>query len=84
MVAKKITFEEALEKLELNVKSLESGDLPLNEVLKLFEEGVGLVQTCYQKLNEAEQKIQVLSKSLKERQQEESEESEEENQESEY
>ncbi|MGI6678784.1 MAG: exodeoxyribonuclease VII small subunit [Dehalobacterium sp.] len=84
MAAKKMTFEEALEKLELNVKSLESGDLPLNEVLKLFEDGVGLVNTCYQKLNEAEQKIEVLSSSLKEIRQKEAEEQEEGNGLSEY
>ncbi|ATW24055.1 exodeoxyribonuclease VII small subunit [Candidatus Formimonas warabiya] len=60
MTLKTLTFEQALEKLEHTVKTLEAGDLPLDEVLQLFEEGVGLVKTCHKKLNEAEQKVEVL------------------------
>ncbi|MEL7564210.1 MAG: exodeoxyribonuclease VII small subunit [Dehalobacterium sp.] len=68
MAAKNMSFEQALEKLEKNVKDLESGDLSLDEVLKLFEEGVGLVKVCQQKINEAEQKIEILSSDMREAQ----------------
>lgn len=66
MAAKNINFEQALGKLEMNVKSLESGDLSLDEVLKIFEEGVGLVKTCHQKLTDAEQKIEILLSGMRE------------------
>ena len=65
MAAKNMSFEQAMEKLEKNVKDLESGDLSLDEVLKLFEEGVGLVKVCQQKINEAEQKIEILSSGMR-------------------
>ena len=61
---KNISFENAIEKLEDIVKTLESGTLPLDEVLKIFEEGVGLIRTCHQKLNDAEQKIEILLSGL--------------------
>jgi len=68
VAAKNMSFEQSLEKLEKNVKDLESGDLSLDEVLKLFEEGVGLVKVCHQKLNDAEQKIEVLSLGMRDAQ----------------
>ncbi|MGI6685077.1 MAG: exodeoxyribonuclease VII small subunit [Bacillota bacterium] len=61
-----VSFEEAMERLESNVKALESGELSLDEVLQKFEEGVSLIKTCYQKLNDAEQKIEILIGSLEE------------------
>ena len=57
----KKTFEEAIVRLEEIVNSLEGGDAPLDESLELFEEAVALVNTCNKKLNEAEQKIKVLT-----------------------
>lgn len=60
MTDNRISFEQAVEKLEKNVKALESGELPLDQVLKIFEEGVGLIKTCYQKLNDTEKKIEIL------------------------
>lgn len=66
MQGNNISFEEALEKLEKNVKALEAGELPLDEVLKIYEEGIGLIKICHQKLNEAEQKIEILSADLEE------------------
>jgi len=56
------TFEESLKKLETIVDQLEEGDLPLEESLKLFEEGVGLSAACKQELDAAEGKVQVLLK----------------------
>jgi exodeoxyribonuclease VII small subunit len=56
------TFEESLKKLESIVDQLEKGDLPLEESLKLFEEGVGLSAACKKELDEAEGKVQMLIK----------------------
>jgi exodeoxyribonuclease VII small subunit len=56
------TFEESLKKLETIVDQLEKGDLPLEESLKLFEEGVGLSAVCKHELDAAEGKVQTLIK----------------------
>jgi len=55
-------FEEALERLEAIVKSLEDGDLPLEDSLRLFEEGVSLTRLCAAKLEEAQRRIDVLTR----------------------
>jgi exodeoxyribonuclease VII small subunit len=55
-------FEESLKKLETIVTQLEEGDLPLEDSLKLFEEGVGLSAACKQELDAAEGKVQMLVK----------------------
>lgn len=55
-------FEDALNKLEKIVSKLEEGDLPLEDSLKLFEEGIRLSRFCNQKLDEAEKKVEILSK----------------------
>ena len=55
-------FEASLERLEEIVKTLEEGDLPLDESLRLFEEGVGLTRTCAARLDEAERRIEVLGR----------------------
>ena len=57
-----LTFEEAAARLEEIVKALESGTLPLEESLVLYEEGVRLVRDCTRELNEAEQKVKVLQR----------------------
>ncbi|HZY72289.1 MAG TPA: exodeoxyribonuclease VII small subunit [Edaphobacter sp.] len=54
------TFEEQLTALELVVEKLERGDLPLDESVRLFEEGVTLSNACKKELEEAEGRIQVL------------------------
>ena len=56
----KKTFENALSQLESIVSRLEDGDLPLEESLKLFEEGIKLSRFCNLKLNEAQKKVEVL------------------------
>ena len=61
--ARPLTFEEAATRLEEIVKALESGTLPLEESLVLYEEGVRLVRDCTRELNEAEQKVKVLQRS---------------------
>ena len=62
MADKKMSFEEALGRLEEIVRHLEKGDLPLSESLKLFEEGSGLLKNCSTMLDEAEQKVVKLKK----------------------
>jgi len=57
---KKEKFEEALQKLEAIVAKMEEGDLPLEEALKAFEEGVRLAKFCTGKLDEAERKVEKL------------------------
>lgn len=53
-------FEEALSKLQGIVEKLERGELPLEEAMESFTEGIQLVQLCHRKLEEAEKKIQLL------------------------
>ena len=55
-----MSFETALARLEVIVKSLESGNVPLDQSLSLFEEGVSLVKFCNEKLDNAEQKVRLL------------------------
>jgi exodeoxyribonuclease VII small subunit len=57
-----ITFEDALARLEQIVDMLEAGNLPLEESLKAFEEGVGLARHCARYLEEAEKRIEVLTR----------------------
>ncbi|MCX7978693.1 MAG: exodeoxyribonuclease VII small subunit [Bdellovibrionaceae bacterium] len=54
-------FEKKLARLEEIVSKMEKGDLPLEESLKLFEEGVKLSRECHQRLNEAEQRVKILT-----------------------
>ena len=57
-----LTFEQAIQRLEQIVADMESAELPLEDVLKKYEEGTRLVRFCSQKLEEAEKKIEVLTK----------------------
>jgi len=58
----KLTFEAALAKLESIVESMESGDVPLAELLAKFEEGNRLLKVCESRLKDAEMKIEQLKK----------------------
>lgn len=60
--ADKLPFEEALQKLEEIVETMESGDLPLESLLARYEEGMKLAQACQSRLADAEVKIQQLEK----------------------
>jgi exodeoxyribonuclease VII small subunit len=53
-------FEKAFQKLETIVQRLEAEELPLDESLKLFEEGIGLSRFCHQRLEEVEKKIELI------------------------
>ena len=55
-----VKFEQAMARLEAIVAELEKGDLPLDESLKIFEEGIRLSKNCLKVLEEAERKIEVL------------------------
>ena len=57
-----LKFEAALERLEKIVSKMASGELPLEETLKRYEEGVGLARFCSEKLNEVQKKIELLKK----------------------
>lgn len=62
MVEKKESFEQSLERLEVLVEQMESGELSLEDMIKHFEEGTKLVDSCSKRLNEVEQKIEKLVK----------------------
>lgn len=55
-----ISFEAAMERLESIVSKLESGDVPLETAIELFQEGMKLSQLCGAKLEDVERKIEVL------------------------
>jgi exodeoxyribonuclease VII small subunit len=57
-----LSFEQAIQRLEKIVADMESAELPLEDVLKKYEEGTRLVRFCSQKLEEAEKKIEILTK----------------------
>ena len=54
------TFETSLEALEQIVRQLESGDLPLDKSLELFEQGIRLSRECQDRLSQAERRIEIL------------------------
>ena len=58
----KLSFEDALAKLETIVESMESGDVPLADLLARFEQGTKLLKICETRLKEAELKIEQLKK----------------------
>ena len=59
------TFESSLEALEQIVRQLESGDLPLERSLELFEQGIRLSRECQDRLSQAERRIEVLMRDSK-------------------
>ncbi len=60
-MAKKFDFNQGLEDLEKIVKTMESGDLSLEDSLEYFSKGVALTKSCQKALNDAEQKIAKLT-----------------------
>lgn len=55
-----VKFEQAMARLEAIVGELEKGELPLDESLRIFEEGIRLSKNCLKVLEEAERKVEVL------------------------
>lgn len=58
----KLTYEQAISRLDDIVRNMERGDAPLEEALKLFEEGAALISLCNKMLDDAEQKVVKLKK----------------------
>ena len=56
------SFEAGLSKLESVVKQLESGELPLEKALELFEKGMKLSESCRRQLEEAETRVEILTR----------------------
>ena len=57
-----LKFEDCLARLEQIVSALETGNLPLEESLKVFEEGITLARHCSRYLDDAERRIEMLVK----------------------
>ncbi|MFZ5596592.1 MAG: exodeoxyribonuclease VII small subunit [Bacillota bacterium] len=60
MAKKKMTFDEALKRLEEIVRELEDGQMPLEKALDIFSEGINLSKFCQSALEDAEHRIMVL------------------------
>ena len=57
-----LSFEAGLQQLEAIVKEMEGGDLPLERALELFESGMRLSEACRKQLEEAETRIEILTR----------------------
>ena len=55
-----VKFEQAMARLETIVAELERGELPLDQSLRMFEEGIRLSKTCLKMLEDAEHKVEIL------------------------
>ncbi len=60
-----IKFEKAMKRLEAIVEELEKGELDIDKSLEIFEEGIKMSRICSKKLNEAEAKIEKLTRDKK-------------------
>lgn len=61
MSQKNQTFEENMQRLELIVRKMEQGDVPLEESLKLFQEGTDLVRKCTELLDNAQLQVKLVT-----------------------
>ncbi len=59
-MSNEMTFESALARLEQIVRALEGGNVPLEDLIKLFDEGTSLVKFCTERLDKAEEKVRLL------------------------
>ena len=57
----KDSFEKDIQRLEDIVAKMEEGDIPLDESMKLFEEGVKLSRLCSERLDKAEKKVEIIT-----------------------
>ena len=58
---KEVGFEQNLQRLDEIIRLLEKDSVPLDELLRLYEEGVALVRLCNTRLDNAEQRVKILS-----------------------
>ncbi len=61
---KEQSFEHSLKRLEEIVERLEEGNVPLEQSIKMYEEGINLSKACVEKLLRAEQKVKSLAKDI--------------------
>src|SRR5213078_904118 len=57
-----LNFESAMDRLETIVEQMESGKLPLEDLIVRYEEGINLVKICQERLANAEQKIEIIAR----------------------
>lgn len=57
-----LSFETAMDRLEKIVEQMESGQLPLEDLIVRYEEGINLVKICQERLASAEQKIEIITR----------------------
>ena len=57
-----LNFENAMDRLEAIVEQMESGKLPLEDLIVRYEEGMNLVKICQERLANAEQKIEIIAR----------------------
>ena len=60
-MSEKISFEKSMERLEQIVRTMEQGDVSLDESLKLFQEGTALVRSCSKMLDDAQLQVKKLT-----------------------
>ena len=60
--AAELNFEKAMVRLEAIVEQMESGKLPLEDLIVRYEEGMNLVKLCQERLSSAEQKIEIIAR----------------------
>lgn len=60
--AAELNFEKAMDRLETIVEQMESGKLPLEDLIVRYEEGMNLVKVCQDRLTKAEQKIEIIAR----------------------
>jgi exodeoxyribonuclease VII small subunit len=61
-----MSFEQTMKRLEEIVERLEEGNVPLDESIRMYEEGISLSKECMEKLNQAEKKIKILGRGMTE------------------
>lgn len=59
-IKNEMTFESAMARLEQIVRALEGGNVPLEDLISLFDEGTKLVKLCTERLDKAEEKVRLL------------------------
>jgi exodeoxyribonuclease VII small subunit len=59
------TLETAMQRVSEIVASMESGDMPLEKLIESYEEGIGLVKACQEKLDAAEKRIQIIARNAR-------------------
>jgi exodeoxyribonuclease VII small subunit len=57
-----LNFEKAMDRLEAIVEQMETGKLPLEDLIVRYEEGMNLVKVCQERLTSAEQKIEIIAR----------------------